>query len=61
MAEVRNFETLVQNEGLDPIGEIQTYIYIYIGFAYRRQRSPGTELATVTSRCDAGQQKEGFL
>ena len=24
MAEVRNFKTLVQNEGLDPIGEIQT-------------------------------------
>ena len=23
MAEVRNFENLVQNEGLDPIGEIQ--------------------------------------
>ena len=26
MAEVRNFETLVQNDGLDPIGEIQTGI-----------------------------------
>ena len=26
MAEVRNFETLVQNEGLDLIGEIQTGI-----------------------------------
>ena len=24
MAEVGNFEALVQNEGLDPIGEIQT-------------------------------------
>ena len=42
MAEGRNFETLVQNEGLDPIGEIQTrilYIYIYIytykHFSYR--------------------------
>ena len=30
MAEVRNFETVVQNEGFDPLGEIQTGIYIYI-------------------------------
>ena len=38
MAEGRNFETLVQNEGLDPIGEIQTrilYIYTYKHFSYR--------------------------
>jgi hypothetical protein len=30
MAEVGNLEALVQNDGLDPIGEIQTGIYIYI-------------------------------
>jgi len=30
MAEVRNFKTLVQNEGLDPIGEIQTGINAHV-------------------------------
>ena len=28
MAEVRNFETFLQNEGLEPIGEIQTGILL---------------------------------